>query len=297
MVRPRDAVDAWLGHLTVERGLARMTISSYRRDLDKLVTMLDARGAAIEALDARAVTEWILSLSAAGLALRSQTRHLSALRGLCRWLVTEKVLPDDPCARIDRPRTGRKLPAVLTPREVVALLETPDERTPRGQRDAAMLHVMYAAGLRVSELVSLQLGEVNLESGFVTPLGKGGKRRVVPIHALAQDKLRRYLAEVRPAFDPAGVQRALFLTHHRRPMTRQGFWKIVKILARAAGIRKPLSPHKLRHSFATHLLEGGADLRSVQTMLGHADIATTQIYTHLSKDHLHKMHERFHPRG
>jgi integrase/recombinase XerD len=294
---PRDAVQAWLAHLTVERGLARATVSSYGRDLAKLVDFLDERGATIEALDARLVTEWILSLNAAGLALRSQTRHLSALRGLCKWLVVDKVLADDPTARVDRPRTGRKLPAVLTVREVQALLDTPDERTPRGQRDAAMLHLMYAAGLRVSELVSLQLGEVNLESGFVTPLGKGTKRRIVPIHALARDKIQRYLVDVRPTFDPAGVQRALFLTHHRRPMTRQGFWKIVKTLARAAGIRKPLSPHKLRHSFATHLLEGGADLRSVQTMLGHADIGTTQIYTHLSRDHLHKMHERYHPRG
>jgi integrase/recombinase XerD len=296
-VRPRDAVDAWLDHLTVERGLAHATVASYRRDLAKLVAMLEARGARIEALDGRAVTSFILSLSAAGLALRSQTRHLSALRGLCRWLVSEKVFTDDPCERIDRPRTGRKLPGVLTVREVQALLDIPDERTPRGQRDAAMLHLMYAAGLRVSELVSLQLGEVNLESGFVTPLGKGSKRRVVPIHALAQEKVRRYLSEIRPTFDPGRASRALFLTHHRRPMTRQGFWKIVKSLARVAGIRKPLSPHKLRHSFATHLLEGGADLRSVQTMLGHADIATTQIYTHLSKGHLHRMHERFHPRG
>ena len=296
-MRAQGAVDGWLSHLTVERGLARATIAAYRRDLQKLVTHLEAKGTPVERLDGRGVVEWVLSLSDDGLSLRSQARHLSALRGLCRWLVTEKVLADDPCARVDRPRPGRKLPAILNFREVQDLLSVADERKPRGLRDTAMLHLMYAAGLRVSELVTLELGEINLESGFVTPLGKGGKRRVVPIHTLAQDKLRRYLAEVRPSFDPGGVQAAVFLTHRRRPMTRQGFWKIVKSMARAAGIRKPLSPHKLRHSFATHLLEGGADLRSVQTMLGHADIVTTQIYTHLSRDHLRRMHQRHHPRG
>lgn len=296
-MQPREAVDAWLSHLTVERGLARATVDAYRRDLGKLVAHMGEHALSIEQLGSREVVEWVLSLTDAGLAIRSQARHVSALRGLCRWLVAEKILPEDPCDRLDRPHPGRKLPVVLTFREVGELLAAPDERTPRGVRDAAMLHLMYAAGLRVSELVSLELGEVNLESGFVTPLGKGSKRRVVPIHALAQDKLRRYLAEVRPSFDPAARQAALFLTHHRRRMTRQGFWKIVKRMARAAGIRKPLSPHKLRHSFATHLLQGGADLRSVQTMLGHADITTTQIYTHLSRDHLRLMHERFHPRG
>ncbi|MBI2896089.1 MAG: site-specific tyrosine recombinase XerD [Deltaproteobacteria bacterium] len=292
------AVTSYLTTLTVERGLARATVDSYGRDLAKFALLMEMRGhRAIAGVAGGDVAAFLVSLADAGLCLRSQARHLSALRGFFRHLVEERVLASDPCARIDRPRTRRRLPTVLTVTEVRALLAAPDERTARGIREAAMIQLMYAAGLRVSELCSVQVGDLNLESGFVSVLGKGGKRRVVPFHDVARARLERYLGQVRPGLDPNGSRRALFLTHRRGPMTRQGFWKALSRLALCAGITKSLTPHGLRHSFATHLLEGGADLRVVQTMLGHADISTTQIYTHLSGEHLRRMHERFHPRG
>ena len=201
----------------------------------------------------------------------------------------------DPTHLSDSPKLARRLPQVLSRDEVLRLLEAPTADTPRAIRDRAMLNTMYAAGLRVSELVNLQLKDVNLESGFVAAFGKGGKRRIVPLGEVARDAIVAWLA-VREAWARPG-EGAVFLTPRKRPMTRQGFWKLIRAYARGAGIAKAISPHKLRHSFATHLLLGGADLRAVQTMLGHADIATTQIYTHVTGDHLRRMHEKFHPRG
>jgi integrase/recombinase XerD len=197
---------------------------------------------------------------------------------------------------LEGPRLLRRLPDILNRDEVLRLLETPKGPKPNRVRDRAMLHTMYAAGLRVSELVDLDLADVNLEEGFVSALGKGNKRRIVPIGAHARAAMAEYLSEVRPKW-ARSASRACFVTARGKAMTRQGFWSLVKKYARAAGITKPISPHKLRHSFATHLLAGGADLRSVQTMLGHADISTTQIYTHVTGEHLRKMHERYHPRG
>ncbi len=289
-------LDAYLDHLTVERGLSPRTIEAYAKDLARYVAFLEARERSLEDADPAFVAEFLLSLSGAGLSARSQARYLSALRGWHRYLVAERILEDDPTALVDRPKLGRRLPHVLSLDEVRRLLDTPAGDSPEQLRDRAMLHLMYAAGLRVSELVGLELGDVNLEAGFVSAYGKGRKRRLVPIGRPAQTLVRRYLSEVRPRWAKPG-QRKVFLTRRRAPMSRQGFWKNVKRYAAAAGITKNVSPHKLRHSFATHLLAGGADLRVVQAMLGHADIATTEIYTHVTTERLRDTHARHHPRG
>ncbi len=288
-------LDAYLTHLKVERGLGRATVEAYATDLAGLVGFLEAEGIELDEVDPPSMSAWLIDLSRRGLGARSQARHLSAARGLFKWLLGEREIKRDPTELIDAPKLLRKLPSVLTRQEVAALLAMPDRGERRGIRDAAMLHTMYAAGLRVSELCTMQLGDVNLESGFVQVLGKGDKRRVVPLGVPAKKRIEAWLPERAAWAHPNAA--ALFVTSRGGPMTRQGFWKLIKRYAAAAGIMKPMSPHKLRHSFATHLLLGGADLRAVQTMLGHADIATTQIYTHVTGDHLGRMHERYHPRG
>jgi integrase/recombinase XerD len=290
------ALDDYIQHLRVERGLSRHTVNGYASDLAKLGRWLEDEGIVLDNMDESVVAAFLVSLSQAGLSARTQARALSSVRGLFRFLVQERRHGRDPTELLEGPRLLAKLPDVLNRDEVLRLLQAPAGDKPNRVRDRAMLHTMYAAGLRVSELVHLELGDVNLEEGFVAVLGKGNKRRIVPLGAHARDALTQYLADVRPKWARPSA-RACFVTARGKEMTRQGFWAIVKKYARAAGITKPISPHKLRHSFATHLLAGGADLRSVQTMLGHADISTTQIYTHVSSEHLRKMHERYHPRG
>ncbi|MFO8072488.1 MAG: site-specific tyrosine recombinase XerD [Polyangia bacterium] len=289
-------VDLYLAHLKVERGLARNTIVSYSRDLVELVEALDERGVELASARHEDLAAFLARLSRRGLSRRSQARALSAIRGLFRYLHAEGEIPTDPTADLEAPSSRRKLPSLLSVDEVERLLAAPDFSTPRGLRDAAMTHAMYAAGLRVSELVSLRMPDLDLEAGFLAVSGKGGKRRLVPLGEWAIEMIARYLAEVRPRWAPPN-ETAVFLTGRRRPMTRQGFWLIIKKLARAAGIDKPISPHKLRHSFATHLLERGADLRSVQAMLGHVDISTTQIYTHVSGERIAEVVRTHHPRG
>lgn len=289
-------VDTYLDHLKVERGLSRNTLEAYSKDLSRWLGFLEDERRSLDDADGTMVVAFLVRLAGEGLSARSQARYLSALRGLYKHLVRERYLREDPTALVDRPRLGRRLPSVLSRAEVVRLLAAPAGDGPREVRDRAMLHTMYAAGLRVSELVNLELNALNLETGFVVPHGKGDKRRVVPIGDFAKEALLTYLLEVRSGWAKPG-SRPVFLTHHGRAMTRQGFWKNVKRYAAAAGIVKNVSPHKLRHSFATHLLIGGADLRAVQTMLGHADIATTQVYTHVTGERLHEVHERHHPRG
>lgn len=296
MVRELDvAVDEFLIHLKVERGLAKKTLEAYAADLARFSGFTAEEGLELHELDTAAVVAWVLSLSAAGLSARSQARHLSALRGLFKWALAERRVKADPTELVDSPKTIKKLPRVLDRAEVARLLSMPDRAKPRGRRDAAMLHTMYASGLRVSELCGLPRGDVNLEAGFVQVLGKGDKRRIVPLGTPAAKRIAAWLPD-REAWARPG-EPALFVTSRGGPMTRQGFWKLVKRYARGAGIDKPISPHKLRHSFATHLLLGGADLRAVQTMLGHSDIATTQVYTHVTGAHLGRVHEKYHPRG
>ncbi|MGD8861521.1 MAG: site-specific tyrosine recombinase XerD [Myxococcales bacterium] len=289
-------VDLYLDHLRAERGLSPHTVSAYATDLRRLLGHLDESGQDLASADVGTVSSLLLAASREGLGARSQARLLSSLRGLFRFLRSERLLEGDATELLDSPRLQRKLPSLLTRDEMLRLLEAPDPGHPRGIRDVAMLHVMYAAGLRVSELVGLSLGDLDLRGGYLAAFGKGRKRRLVPIGRPACTAVERYLSEVRGRW-ARGSEPALFLTHHGRPMSRQGFWKAVRRYAAAAGITKRITPHMLRHSFATHLLQGGADLRTVQTMLGHADISTTQIYTHVTGDHLRAVHGRYHPRG
>lgn len=290
------ALDDYIQHLRVERALSKHTVEAYASDLVRFGRWLHDQGASLAQVDEAYVAGYLVALSQSGTSARTQARALSAIRGFFRFLVQDKRHKRDPTELLEGPRLLRKLPDVLSRDEVFRLLEAPVGAKPNRIRDRAMLHTMYAAGLRVSELVGLDRGDVNLKDGFVVVLGKGNKRRLVPIGEHARAAMNDYLTEVRPKWAfPAS--RAFFVTARGKAMTRQSFWRIVKKYARAVGITKPISPHKLRHSFATHLLSGGADLRSVQTMLGHADLATTQIYTHVTGDHLREMHERFHPRG
>lgn len=289
-------VDRFLQQLEVERGLSPNTLESYALDLRALVAGLEDEGVTLTTAREGDLAAHLVSLSRGGISARSQARHLSAARGFFRFLVEERIRRDDPTELLTNPRKLERLPDVLNEEEVLRLLDAPRTDNPRGVRDRAMLHLLYAAGLRVTELVSLELVDLRLDEGFVSIFGKGGKRRLVPLGDVAAEVLEPYLADVRPAWaKPA--ERAVFLTSRKAPMTRQAFWKLIKRHARDAGIRKEVSPHKLRHSFATHLLWNGADLRVVQTLLGHADISTTEVYTHVGEERLEQVHALYHPRG
>lgn len=289
-------VDGYLEHLQVERGLSPRTLAAYASDLARVRAELGRAGRTLGDADGGAISGVLVQLSRQGLAARSQARLVSSLRGLFRHLHAERAIASDPMTLISSPKRSRRLPSLLGHGEVMALLAAPERDTPRGLRDAAMLLTLYAAGLRVSELVGLKLSDVDLRGGFVTVLGKGGKRRVVPLDGTACNAIELYRQQVRPLWARPNEAR-LFLTALRKPMTRQGFWKLIRAYGRAAGIAKRLTPHVLRHSFATHLLQGGADLRAVQAMLGHADISTTQIYTHIHQQRLKSLYDRFHPRS
>ena len=239
----------------------------------------------------------LAQLDRRGLSKRSQARHLSTLRSFHRFLVAEKFTSKDPTEDLERPKVVPRLPVFLTLGEVEALLAAPDASRIHGMRDLAMLSLLYATGLRVSELIRLSVNDVNLQSGYLLATGKGRKQRLVPVGERAAKLLREYLERARPALLGRRVSASLFVGRGSRPMSRQGFWKLLKRYALKAGIRRAISPHKLRHSFATHLLEGGADLRSVQEMLGHADLSTTQIYTHVNRNRLRSIYDRYHPRS
>jgi integrase/recombinase XerD len=290
------AIDNFILHLKIERGLAPATIDAYTRDLRYFSNFLISTGLQLSAITETEITDFIGEISQRCLSARTQSRILSALRGLFGFLMNEKILSQNPMAHIESPNFGRKLPVIMTFEEVERLLMTPDLSTPRGFRDATMLHMMYAAGLRVSELVHMKRSDVDTEAGFLAITGKGNRRRIIPIGEWAIDMLNSYMEKVRPLWADSD-EKFVFLTHHRAPMTRQGFWLIIRKYAAKADIQKALSPHKLRHSFATHLLERGADLRSVQAMLGHRDISTTQIYTHVSTGLAEREYHRIHPRG
>jgi integrase/recombinase XerD len=292
------AIDLFLDHVKIERGLARNSVDAYGRDLAKFRRFCAARGLDdADAVERRHILSYLVELSEARIAARSQARNLVALRQLFRHLRAERHIARDPTADVELPRIGRPLPVTLTLAEVEGLLAQPPNDTARGLRDAAMLETLYATGLRVSELVGLRHVDVNLHELFLSTVGKGKKQRLVPLAERARDAIQAYLATARPVLLGGRQSPALFVTHLGRAMTRQGFWKLITAYARAAGIRKRLSPHKLRHSFATHLVERGADLRAVQAMLGHADIGTTQIYTHVSPERLHSVVKQHHPRA
>ena len=290
--------DQYLNYLLFEKGLSEKTIESYSSDLARHLEFLkQKRVKKISDADTPLILKHLIALRNAGLGSRSRARHLITLRGFYRFLVQEKIIKYDPARLIDLPKGGLKLPDVLNVKEVNLLLNMPDTDKPLGKRNAAMLELLYAAGLRVSELVNLDFLDVNLEACFVRVLGKGSKERVVPIGICAKEKIDDYINTARPLLLKNRISRYLFVARAGKPMTRQGFWKLLKQYAQQAGIKKKIMPHSLRHSFASHLLEGGADLRAVQVMLGHVDISTTQIYTHIAREHLRQMHEKYHPRG
>jgi len=292
------ALELFLSHVRVEKGLARNSVEAYGRDLRRYVDHVGEMGVADWAAVTRAeIQAHLAALVRRGLSPRSQARALSAIRQLHAFLFAEKLAPLNAADEIDAPRPGRRLPSLLSRDEVEALLARPDPRKPAGRRDRAMLEILYATGLRVSELVSLELNDVNLETRVLVARGKGSKERLVPVGAPAAESVRAYLATAREVLLRGRRSKDLFVTPRARRMTRQAFGKIVARHARAAGITRPISPHKLRHSFATHLLEGGADLRVVQAMLGHADVSTTQIYTHVDRTHMKRLYDRFHPRA
>jgi integrase/recombinase XerD len=287
----------FLDFITVERGLSPRTAKAYSSDLSRYLRFLTEQVGATEPnqIMAEDVVDHLLYLKDGGLSSRSIARHLSTIKLFHRYLLSEAVAKHDPTADLDSPKTWRRLPGVLSPAEVERLIAVPRPDSFRGVRNSAILELMYSAGLRVSEVISLKIGDLDLREEYVRCLGKGDKERLVPIGGVAETKLLRYLDERARA--KGAATDVLFLTRLGRGFTRRGLWKLVKQLARRAAIQKNITPHTLRHSFATHMLEGGADLRAVQEMLGHADIATTQIYTHVGHDRLKQVHARCHPRA
>ncbi len=291
----RRVLGRYLEGLALERGLAPNTVESYGRDLERLRASLARRGGDLARAQREGIAAHLRELRRAGLAPRSVARALVAIRGFYAHLVEAGERTDNPAVNLSPPKLWRKLPRVLSESQVEELLAAPDTAKPLGLRDRAMLELLYATGLRVSELVGLTLPQLRLDVGFLIVYGKGGKERVVPVGEQAEGWIGRYLREVRGEL-ARGRHETVFVNRAGRPLSRQGFWKILRGHGQAVGIRE-LSPHVLRHSFATHLLEHGADLRAVQAMLGHADISTTQIYTHIHEQRLRKLYDAFHPRS
>jgi len=292
-------VDAFLDHLTIERGAAANTRASYALDLARFTAFLRDRGVTqINALKRETITDYLMAQRQRGLSPRSAARHLATVRMFCRFLCREKLLAVDPTQLVDTPKLWRRLPHTLDYGEVERLLAAPKTDTRLGLRDKALLELMYASGLRVTEASKLTLNEVNREAGFLRTTGKGNKERIVPVGREALRWLGSYLANARDGFvKGSGVRGEIFLSSRGTRLSRKTIWYLIKKYARAAGITKRLTPHTLRHSFATHLLEHGGDLRVIQEMLGHADIGTTQIYTHVDQGRLKDTHYRYHPRS
>lgn len=296
--RDRQTIDAFLDALWMERGLRANTLEAYGSDLRALARWLAQRDNDLLAARRSDLQAYLADRVGAGLRMRSIRRLLTSLKRFYRYQIRAGRLHEDPSARIDTPRLGRPLPDSLSERQIEDLLDAPDTDTPRGLRDRAMLELMYACGLRVSELVNLSATALNRTHGVLRITGKGGRERLVPVGQQALDWIERYLAESRPRLlERKGPCDALFVTERGGAMTRQAFWHLIKRHARAVGIEQPLSPHTLRHAFATHLLNHGADLRAVQMLLGHSDLSTTQIYTHVARARLQEVHSAHHPRG
>jgi integrase/recombinase XerD len=290
-------VERYLSQLRVEGGLATNTLESYRRDLFRVQRyLLRHRLNVSDFVPPHIIRSFLASLKQESLAASSVARMLSAMRGWYRFLVREKILKTSPLRDVATARRSVRLPKTLTIQEVTALLEAPSRDRAEDRRDRVMLELLYASGLRVSELVGLTLSQIDLDLGCLRVMGKGAKERVAPMGQTARDLLIEYLEQVRPVLLKRRSSRKVFISRRGRELTRQGYWKLLSLRARRVGIFKPISPHMLRHSFATHLLEGGADLRVVQAMLGHADIATTQIYTHVDRRRLKHVHRQFFPR-
>ncbi len=294
-VQSSQLIDSFLDALWMERGISDNTLSCYRTDLKILSTWARAQGKSLAELSDSDIRLFLAGMNR--FSVRTVNRRLSSIRGFYAWLVREKRVAEDPCLRIESPKLGRSLPKSLTEAEVEALLDAPDPDSNTGQRDRAMLEVLYATGLRVSELVGLGMSQLNLRQGVIRVMGKGSKERLVPVGDEAMFAVERYLANARGELLKGRQLDILFPSNRGQKMTRQTFWHAIKRYARRAGIRKPLSPHVLRHAFATHLLNHGADLRVVQMLLGHSDISTTQIYTYVARERLKDLHAEHHPRG
>jgi integrase/recombinase XerD len=290
-------VRVYLDHLRAERGLAANSLEAYERDLGRLAAFAKTRGHVSRDLRQADLSDFIVSLGASGLAPRSTARAVHAVRGYYRFLVREARLEIDPMENLKAPRVFRALPRYLSPAQVEGLLNAPDVGRPLGIRDRAILEVFYATGVRVSELIGLRREDLDLEIGLITAFGKGKKERLVPLGSEARRWVEAYLADVRPGLVKGSRATELFLNHRGRRLSRMGVWGIVRHHAVTVGIASVLTPHVMRHSFATHLLERGADLRSLQAMLGHADISTTQIYTHVTRERLRQIYDAHHPRA
>jgi integrase/recombinase XerD len=293
----RDDVVDFLDALETERGASPHTVSAYRRDVSRFQSFLHREGRAIGEVGAGELGRYLGLLHRQGLSTRSIARHLSAVRGLYRFLLRTGRSDRDPTEHLDRARPPRRLPRALSVGQVVALIESSGAPGADGLRNRAMLELLYASGMRAAECVALRVADMNLGAGYLVCEGKGSRQRLIPVGEQAIDRVAAYLDRGRPAHVKGRDPGTLFLSRRGRPLTRQGLWEIIRRASRRAGLARPVSPHMLRHSFATHLLEGGADLRSVQAMLGHADIATTQIYTHLPSSRVRTLYRRFHPRA
>jgi len=294
-----DLIDAYLNHLAVEKGSSRNTLDAYSRDLHVYAHfMCNVCGHGdIEGITPDDVLAYLKSLKGKGLRENSVNRAMAAIRGFYKFHLRERSVQKNPVALIELSKAWMRLPDTLTIQEIERLIAEPGQETPVGLRDTAMLELLYATGIRVTELISLSVNSINWQVGYLIVMGKGGKERIVPIGEAAYKSLSRYMEQVRPLYLRERMTDVLFLNRFGSGLTRQGFWKIVKKYADRANLFKKVHPHTFRHSFATHLLEGGADLRSIQIMLGHADVSTTQIYTHVSRQRLKEIHKRFHPRG
>ena len=306
MAAPETAttlIETYLDHLRIERRLADHTLESYQRDLLKLAQFAAGRSRPLELLDRHDLDRFVQELSGQGLSPRSVSRAVAAVRSFYRFVTLERRRDQNPAEDLQAPRAWPALPKFLSAEEVDRLIQTPDTATVRGLRDRALIELLYATGLRVSELVQLRVADVNLDASYLSCTGKGGKQRIVPIGDEAGSWVRRYLSSARPALmgrkaqaKPGGAERLFVNARGGRALSRVGFWKILKQYATKAGLGRALSPHVLRHSFATHLLDRGADLRAIQLMLGHADLSTTQIYTHVLEARLRVVYDKFHPR-
>jgi integrase/recombinase XerD len=291
-------LDQYESFLALEKGLGNATIEAYHADLMNFGQFIEKNKiASVLQIDSGTLLTYLIQLRSIGLKASSRARHLVSIRGFFKFLANEKIIENNPAQKIDLPKTSLQLPDVLSVSDVEALLATPDRSKPEGIRDIAMLELLYGSGLRVSELIGLEMNAVNRDAGFVRVLGKGAKERVVPVGRMAIESIGAYLESSRPFLLKNLSSVYLFVTRRGGPMTRQSFWYLIGRYGKKAGIKKKITPHSLRHSFATHLLEGGADLRAVQMMLGHSDISTTQIYTHVAQRQLVEAHKKFHPRG
>lgn len=291
-------VNEFINYLAVERGLAQNTLESYGRDLRQFETYLHSgKMEILKDSNRNTILGYLSNLQSKGRAVSTISRNLAAIKSFYQYLVRERYLDKDPAASLESPKLEKKLPKILSIHEVEELLKQPNILLPTGLRDKAMLELLYATGIRVSELISLNISDVNLDMGYIKCYGKGSKERIVPLGSIAAKCVQEYIAKGRPKLVRTYEEPALFVNHHGNRLTRQGFWKIIKKYAQEANITKEITPHTLRHSFATHLLENGADLRSVQEMLGHADISTTQIYTHVTKNRLKEVYDKTHPRA